>query len=215
MEKYIFAPLSITNFSFHLEDRPDMRSRLPDLSVRLGGTNPIFGTAANPEGKIAWCEDEVPWPAIGVQDDSGGAGGFASAIDYAKVLQSISSNDYKLLGPEMIKELFRPQLGEKAQEQLEKALEVKEVNDIMVPGIPMGTKVGYGLGGMIVLEDLEGRRRKGSMNWAGLPNVYWWADREAGVSGVYASQLMPTGDAKSIGFFKEFEREAYKMAGVK
>ncbi len=27
--------------------------------------------------------------------------------------------------------------------------------------------------------------------WAGLPNLFWWADREKGVGGMVASQILP------------------------
>lgn len=37
-----------------------------------------------------------------------------------------------------------------------------------------------------------------------------WVDRESGVAATYFSQLMPTGDPKSIELFMELEREVYK-----
>jgi hypothetical protein len=54
------------------------------------------------------------------------------------------------------------------------------------------------------------RRRKGSMFWSGLPNLYWWMDRESGVSGIYASQLLPQGDLQSLEWFAKWEEEVYK-----
>lgn len=187
-----------------------MLARLPDMSVRLGGTNPITGTAAIPTEKVAADEGDSLWPPTGVQDDSGGAGGFASAGEYLKILQSLASDDYKLLGSAMAAELFRPQLGEAAQKALEKALETKEGRDIMSPGIPAATKIGYGLGGLVLLEDLDVRRKKGSLSWSGLPSMFWWVDRVGGLCGIYGSQVVPMGDAKSVEMFVEYEKEMYK-----
>lgn len=31
--------------------------------------------------------------------------------------------------------------------------------------------------------------------WAGLPNLFWWCDREKGLGGMIASQIVPFGDA--------------------
>lgn len=213
MQKYIFMPLGITNIAFHLAQRPDMLAALTGMNVRLGGTHPYFGTAANPEAKVAHQADEFP-PIKAVKEDSGGTGAYASATDYQKVLQSLASDDYKLLGKGAIDELFRQQLGQKSQEALMNKLRIKEINDIIAPGVPMGTQAGYGLGGMLVLEDVQGRRRKGSMNWSGMPNIFWWVDRAVGISGIYASQLIPTGDAKSVGLWVEFETAMYEKAAM-
>ena len=36
-------------------------------------------------------------------------------------------------------------------------------------------------------------RSNGTVNWAGLANLFWWCDREAGVAGMIASQILPFG----------------------
>lgn len=106
-------------------------------------------------------------------NDSGGAGGYGSTVDYQKILHSITAGDGKLLGAEMLDELFRPQLTEGAQAQFNTFLSIKELADVMTAGLPLDTKIGHALGGAVILEDLGGRRRKGTMNWAGLPNLFW------------------------------------------
>jgi hypothetical protein len=123
---------------------------------------------------------------MGMSDDSGGAGAYGSMVDYQKILHSITAGDGKLLRAGMLEELFRPQLTEAVQAQLSMLLSIREVPDVMTPGIPMGTKMGYALGGSVILEDLEGRRRKGTLNRARLPNIFW-ADRASDVSGIYGS----------------------------
>ena len=50
------------------------------------------------------------------------------------------------------------------------------------------------------------------MNWAGLPNTFWWADRTSGMSGIYGSQFIPAADPKSIGLSEEFEVAMYEKA---
>ena len=78
----------------------------------------------------------------------------------------------------------------------------------------MGTEMDYALGGAVILENLEGRRSKGTLSWGGLPNFYWWADRASGISGTYGSNLIPTGDPRSIEMFKVFEADMYEKAKV-
>jgi len=45
-------------------------------------------------------------------DDSGGAGGYGSMVDWSKIIHSLVSNDGRLLTSKMVDEIFRPQLGE-------------------------------------------------------------------------------------------------------
>jgi CubicO group peptidase (beta-lactamase class C family) len=53
-KKYMWEPLGITNATFHLEQRPDMKERMPEASMRQGGTHPLFLTVRDPNGKLEW-----------------------------------------------------------------------------------------------------------------------------------------------------------------
>ena len=66
------------------------------------------------------------------------------------------------------------------------------------------------MGGLIVMSDLEDGRRKGSLNWSGMPCLMWSVDREAGVSMMYASNIAPFGDIKSGEMQRLFEKEMYR-----
>ena len=140
-----------------------MAQRMTDMNERQGGVHPLFGVALNPNAPLVWTADTV-W-SLGMKDDSGGAGGYGTAVDYQKILHSITAGDGKLLGEEMCDELFRPQLSTSSRRHLMALLKIKEVNQIQAPSLPMGLQLDYALGGMIVLDDVDGRRRKGSMYW--------------------------------------------------
>jgi CubicO group peptidase (beta-lactamase class C family) len=160
-------------------------------------------------------------------DDFGGGGAYCSAPDFAKILSSLCSNDGKLLRPYIVNEMFRPQLGPEARARVQNFFAIKQINDIFAGGLPQTNPplpLDWGLGGMLVMEDVPSglghagnrrgvRRSKGSMFWAGLPNLYWWMDRQTGVSGFYASQLLPQGDPRSTELFGEFEEWVYERAG--
>ncbi|KAF5868899.1 putative beta-lactamase family protein [Botrytis fragariae] len=206
MHEYICAPLGITDLTFHIDQNPALLSRLVDMTVRVGGMTP-FGTAANTAGALVYTADTF-WSQEQI-DDAGGVGVYMSIPSYEKVLHSITISDEKLLSKAMNDRMFEGQLTEPQLANLNYTLQIPEMRYIMTPSIPADTKLDHGLGGMILLEDLEGRRRKGAMYWGGLPNLSWWADREAGVSGIYGSQLIPTGDKQTAEMFEEFEKAVY------
>ena len=46
---------------------------------------------------------------------------------------------------------------------------------------------------MLTLHEGPTGRGRGTGWWAGLPNLFWWCDREKGVGGIIASQILPFG----------------------
>ena len=99
MKAHIWEPLGIKDMTFHLEKREDLRQKFLHMSQRDPTTGKAIFTAQK-----TW-DDPVPVAF-------GGAGVYASMPDYMKALHSILKDDQKLLKPESIDELFRPQLGE-------------------------------------------------------------------------------------------------------
>lgn len=206
MIKYICTPLGITDLTFHIDQNPALLSRLVDMTLRVGGTTPM-GTSANPTGALVYTADTF-WSQPQI-DDAGGAGVYTSMPSYQKVLHSITISDEKLLSKAMNDTMFEAQLTEQQLAGLEETRQNPKTRSLITSTIPFETKIDHGLGGMLVLEDLEGRRKKGAMHWSGLPNLNWWADREAGVSGVYGSQLIPTVDQQTHDMYVEFEKAVY------
>ena len=45
--------------------------------------------------------------------------------------------------------------------------------------------------------------------WAGVANLFWWVDREKGVAGVIASQVLPFGDPVVVTKWVELEAAVY------
>ena len=45
--------------------------------------------------------------------------------------------------------------------------------------------------------------------WAGLSNLFWWCDREKGLGGMIASQILPFGDGKVMGLWGGVEAGLY------
>ena len=56
-------------------------------------------------------------------------------------------------------------------------------------------------------------RGKNTAFWAGIANLFWWADREKGVAGMIASQVMPFGDPNVMGAWFGAETAVYDNLG--
>ncbi len=97
---------------------------------------------------------------------------WASPAEYLKVLRAILKNDGTLLKKETVDDMFKPHLSVESQQAMMKVLSVPEVNQ-MLGAMPESTNRDWGLGGMLILNDLEGWRRKGTMAWGGMPNLTW------------------------------------------
>lgn len=53
-------------------------------------------------------------------------------------------------------------------------------------------------------------RSSGTAWWAGLPNLFWWCDREKGVAGMICSQILPFADPQILGLWADLEATVYK-----
>lgn len=69
------------------------------------------------------------------------------------------------------------------------------------PGSPAQ---GWGLTFFLHLQDSM-VHSKNTGWWAGLANLFWWADRNRGVGGMIASQVLPFGDLKVLGTWGALE----------
>lgn len=71
-----------------------------------------------------------------------------------------------------------------------------------------GDRQGWGLTFMLS-GGPTGRSMK-TAQWSGLPNIFWWCDRENGVAGMICTQIMPFGDGEVFQLYQDVEAEVYK-----
>jgi len=71
---------------------------------------------------------------------------------------------------------------------------------------------GWGLTFMMSNGGTTGRS-KSTGHWAGIANLWWWADREKGVAGLVCTQILPFGDAQVLDLWTSVESEIYKALG--
>ncbi|KAG8530780.1 uncharacterized protein KY384_004137 [Bacidia gigantensis] len=155
--------------------------------------------------------------------NSAGAGCFARPTDYAVIISALLNNGtlattgQSILSKASIDEMFKnqvpnfPNLGRKGI----KTAKPPFTNDIpdFYPQIAEGGESkpqGWGLTFMLLLESHPPTGRSaGTAWWAGLPNLFWWADRETGVGGLIATQILPFCDLDVIMLRDKLEKLVY------
>lgn len=121
----------------------------------------------------------------------------------------------KLLRKETVAEMFTNQIPQlpKFSTQGIPAAKPDLTNPIAelypVPGNP---PQGWGLTFMMSNGGATGRSQT-TGHWAGLPNLWWWADRQKGVAGIVCTQILPFADAKVLDLWVKVEAEVYKALG--
>lgn len=156
MQENIFDPLGLSDTGFWPERIPHTASR----------------TLQNVQRTKDMGLSEAYWPTPEKHEiESGGGGLFTTASDYAVFLRAFLTG--KLVGEETMKEMRTSQLNE-AQSQFFNMIAFHPlVHNTFAPEFQKGTKITHGLGGMVNVEDVPGKRKAGSIAWSGILNSRW------------------------------------------
>jgi methyl acetate hydrolase len=73
-----------------------------------------------------------------------------------------------------------------------------------------GQSKSWALSFMINDEQAPTGRPAGALGWAGLANLFYWIDRQNGVGGFWATQILPFGDPTSFIGYMNFETAFYQ-----
>lgn len=73
------------------------------------------------------------------------------------------------------------------------------------PGLPKSWSLTF----MVNDEVAPTGRPAGAIGWAGLANLFYWIDRENGIGGYWATQILPFADAASFGGYMGLETATY------
>ncbi|RQM06509.1 hypothetical protein DH86_00003691 [Scytalidium sp. 3C] len=208
IQQHILQPLKLQNINMFPTSA--MKERLAHMNFR------------NKDGKLSPYDHIQRLPLIvdeaGKKDvfNSGGAGCFAKPQEYAQILATLLNNGTspttgaKILESSTIEEMFKnqipqiPKFGEQGIPDSKPWLTNPIPN--LYPG-PPGEQQGWGLTFMLT-GGPTGRSSNTAM-WAGLPNLWWWCDREKGVAGIICSQVLPFADPKVLGLWFDVETAVY------
>ncbi|OAX83440.1 hypothetical protein ACJ72_02203 [Emergomyces africanus] len=150
-------------------------------------------------------------PPLHPGDEYGGHGVWSTPSDYITFLTSVLKNDGKLLSPRTLSKIFEPQLPDNShliQHMHSSGTEVGMTN-----ALPGKVTWNHSLAGILTMEDMPNRRLKGSINWHGINNTYWWIDPERGTCGLSATQLSGYLDAQALSLFSQFESMIFQEFG--
>lgn len=153
-KQHFFDPLGMSSTAF-----------FPEVPAVAAGHQTDLPTRGSDESLI-------PCPSLQplTQDfTSGGAGLASTASDYAKFLIALIGG--KLVSEQTLAEMFRPQLNEAQREHLVKQTNLDRSGFVM--GFPEGTPMDHGIGGVMNVEDIPGKRKAGSISWSGATNPRW------------------------------------------
>lgn len=191
----VFAPCGMHDTSFDLE--ASAARRLPPLYRRRA------------DGALA----PTPAPAPGRPElDMGGQGLYGTVPDLLRFLRvwlgDGSAPGGRVLEPATVREAVRPVPGIRPG-RLASAIPALTRDADMQPGRATGWATAF----LATLDDAPGRRRAGSLSWAGLGNVFYWIDRASGIAVVWATQLLPFHDPAVVTAIDAFEDAVYAGVG--
>jgi CubicO group peptidase (beta-lactamase class C family) len=220
MKENLWGPCGVKDVTFFPSTRPDLKARMADMSERTA------------EGKVKHSDAPMPYldgEGKEVRDCMGGQGSFTCAGEYVKVLKGVL--DGSVLSEESLNELFKPQLGDGSREMLNAVVQddmvclppsfplpsplipsqlTLQANNAM-GGTPKHISKDYGLGGVVITSDTPDGKKAGTMFWGGYPNLIWWVDRETGLCGIYAGQVVPPGDPTVAALTRKWEEGVYRL----
>lgn len=207
----VFEPAGIKDTTM----RPDanIKARLTHLHQR--GADGKLETIQQAMRSILNPDPYVAKQAI----DSAGAGLFSRPSEYVKLL-AILLNDgvagqtgKRILSKESVAEVYKNQIPQwpdfarttLASAQPEWAHTIPELYP--QAGNP---SQGWGLSWFLNEEAGPTGRKAGSGFWCGIANLFYWVDRETGVTGMLATQILPFGDMEVMTLFGQIEAVVYQ-----
>jgi CubicO group peptidase (beta-lactamase class C family) len=194
MRTHILEPLGMRDTGYLLTDR--VRDRLAVSHDR------------RPDGSLVVAPFDAP------QDPTmflGGGGLYGTASDYMRFLSMLlhggTLDGVRVLRPETVATMGQNHIGDVLVGKLTAALPAMSNDVELYPGMPKK----WGLSFLINTQDVPGRRRAGSLAWAGLRNTYFWLDPTARVAGVIMTQVLPFADQPVLDLLDRFEQGVYAL----
>ncbi len=188
--EHILDPLGMTDTCFKVPEDKQQRV-LPAFS-------------RGPEGLVQ--------TMLGIADVtfySGGGGLASTPTDYARFLQTLlrggEMDGQRVLDSATVDLMAQNHTGALPINPMITASPRFSADCDFFPGEPKH----WGLGFLINDRDIPGRRRAGSLGWAGVHNTHYWIDRQSGFAGLLMTQLLPFCDPAFLKLYEDVERAFY------
>ena len=186
----IFEPLGMNDTAFNLG--PSEIDRLVDLARRVDG---VVTSGPRPDSLVG--------------QGRGDGGLVSTADDYARFIQLILGrgelDSVRLLSEAAVEEMSRNQL-----EGITVIEQPGAIPNLSRPFPPTGAgQDGFSLAFQVSTEEVEDRRRPGSLSWSGLGNAHFWVDPTTGIGVVLLFQIFPFYDEAVLDVMNRFEKVLY------
>ena len=192
---HIFEPLGMADTFYNVPS--DKQARLVAMHHR------------NSDGTII--KDEVQPPLSG-DPIAGGTGLSSTASDYIRFVRMIL-NDGQLDGARILKADTVEAMGRNAIGAIGvRALKTASPQESRDFNFIADGRDKWGLGFLITVDQVPGKRSAGSLSWGGKYNTYFWIDRTRGIAGVILTQFLPFADREALVLYDTFERGIYQVA---
>jgi CubicO group peptidase (beta-lactamase class C family) len=197
--QHIFAPLKMSDTSYNVPQ--DKAARLVAAQQRAGDRM---------DGAIVL---QTPQPGLTIPAPIGGGGLASTASDYGRFVRMLL-NGGELDGARVLKAetaalMGQNHIGAVSVPALKTALPRSADFSFIADG-----RDKWGLGFLITVDQVPGKRSPGSLSWGGINNTYFWIDPSRGIAGVILMQYLPFADAKALAVYDAFERGAYQLVSA-
>lgn len=199
MQERIFAPLGMTDTGFFIT--PSMRSRLARIHQRGadGSLTPLNDLELTQEPEV----------------QMGGHGLYSTVGDYCRFirmwLNDGAGEGGRVLKKETVLLAEKNGLGDKKIKGLPGVIPSLSNDAEFFPGMSKSWAMTF----MVNDVDAPTGRPAGALAWAGLANLYYWIDRQNGIGGFWATQILPLADPTSVTGYIDFETAVYQSLALK
>ncbi|ALL68431.1 Beta-lactamase class C penicillin binding protein [Paraburkholderia caribensis MBA4] len=194
LNQHVYGPLGMNDSTF--APNVEQRGRLLRVMQRQGGGTLSPSQQIEPTATAEW--------------DAAGHGSYGTVQDYGRFVQAWLNDGAGVLGPGTVQMAMKDHLGRIKLPEILRSTNRLLSNDVPARPVPQS----WGLGFHLMLSDLPGMRSKGTGDWAGVYNSYYWIDRSKGIGAVLMTQLLPFFDFAVIETLIDFERAVYQQAGA-
>jgi CubicO group peptidase (beta-lactamase class C family) len=198
--EHIFIPLKMNDTSYNV---PEAKGpRLAAQQQRDG---------ARMDGAVVL---QIP-PLVGltISNPIGGGGLASTAEDYGRFMRMFLNggalDGVRVLKAETVELMSQNQIGAVSVPALKTALPRSADFTFIADG-----RDKWGLGFLITVDQVPGKRSPGSLSWGGINNTYFWIDPARGIGGTIMMQYLPFADAKALAVYDTFERGAYQLVNA-
>ncbi len=195
MQERIFTPLGMNDTGFTMS--ADVASRRASIHQREAD-----GSLTAMDDMILPQEPEV---------HMGGHALYSTVPDYLS-FQRLWLNDgnsdsgEQLLRPDTVAWAVQNDLGDLKVKMLPGVIPALSNDAEFFPGLSKSWSYSF----MVNDEEAPTGRPAGAIGWAGLTNLFFWIDRQNGIAGYWATQILPFADGTSFTGYMDFETATYR-----